>query len=838
MESQSPVKHTVTNNSSYYQRFKTWWLKLKDRSPIFAWSFAVVTGTIAASIIFVLSLFLLVRIGAYGKLPSTAELKAVQSHTASEVYSIDGVLLGKYYIENRTIVDNEHISQDLINALIATEDARFFEHKGIDLRAWVRVFLRTVLMNDSGGGGGSTLSQQLAKNLFPRKEHIILTIPINKIKEMYTARRLEKAYSKEDLINLYLNTVPFGGNVYGVEVAAQTFFDTPAQQLKTEQSAVLIGMLKANTYYNPVRNPENSKNRRNVVLSQMAKYGYLDKMEGDSLRSLPLEVKYSRDSNNEGLGTYFREHLRQELAESVKSFTKPDGTVYNLYTDGLKIYTSIHSKMQRYAEESVAEQMKELQKSFDKHWKNKSPWGSESVLMSEVKKSARYKHMKNKGADEETIMKVLNKPVSMTVFTHNGDETKKMSPLDSIKYYYAMLNAGFMVTDHKTGQIKAWVGGVDHQYFKYDHVKSKRQVGSTFKPIVYASAIKNGFRPCDYYHNRLVTYTDYEDWQPQNADGQYGGLYSMEGAIRKSINSVAVDLIIRNGVEPVHELAQQMGITSDIPKVPAIALGTVDASLYDMMKVYGTIANQGKRPETTYLLRIENSQGKVLENYEEEKVDFSSPLTIEEAQIMTHLMEAVVDSGTARRLRFQYGVSGSIAGKTGTTQSHADGWFIGFTPRLVAGAWVGGEYPSVRFRSLSLGQGGKTALPIWGRFMRKLYKDDEFKKWQYERFPALSPNTADLLDCDPYLEEMPAVLVDGDIENTFEEALEELLNVFKKDKEVNKSPSEIQRQRRQQESDDRQREHRRIDKQNEKVRKKRARKKKRKKVWDKLFKSN
>ncbi|MEM1320262.1 MAG: transglycosylase domain-containing protein [Bacteroidota bacterium] len=837
---------TTHSKSSFLKRLEPYlapakarWAAFSSQMPRLARAVKIIGGGAAVGLFSLLLFFQLIRFGAFGHLPTAEELKDIQNHAASEVYSADGVLLGKYFVENRTPVGVDEVSTDIVNALIATEDARFFDHHGVDMRASMRVLFKTILMNDESSGGGSTLSQQLAKNLFQRKRYRLLSIPINKIREMYVARRLERVYTKEELLNLYLNTVPFGGKIYGVEVAARQFFSTTAKEVKTEEAAVLVGMLKANTYYNPQRNPKNATRRRNTVLSQMHKYGYLSKAVCDSLKALPLEVKYQRESNNEGLATFFREHLRQELAEEVEKYEKSDGTPYNLYTDGLRIYTTIHSDMQRYAEEAVSTHMSQLQKSFDKHWKGRKPWGNESVLGVEIQRSNRYKSMKANGATEEEIEKAFNTPMNMTIFTYKGDEQKTMTPLDSIKYYYALLNAGFLVTDPSTGAIRAWVGGIDHKYFKYDHIKSRRQVGSTFKPIVYASAIRSGFQPCDYYYNRLVTYTEYEDWRPENADGEYGGLYSMQGALTKSINSVAVDLIIRNSVDSVRTLAAEMGIRNNIPKAPAIALGAVDASLLEMTQVYATFANRGVRPEIQYLSRIENSRGEIIAEFGHDPSTFEEVMTADEADIMTKMMEAVVDSGTARRLRYRYGLKGALAGKTGTTQSHTDGWFMGYTPRLVGGVWVGGESPRVRFRSLSLGQGANTALPIWGHFLKKLYADPAFRKWKAEGFAPTSYEVADALDCAPFMEELPLLAADTiqTLEDSFDRKLNGLFDVFRKNKKVqprqpvNTSPRVISDQERLQERA-------RIQKKNEKTKKKRERKKKRKKFWGKIFKKD
>ncbi len=824
------------NQSSDNKGFQTKWAYLKGEFrqfqsdfPKIALGLKALLGLGLTALISMIVFLLMLYFGAFGKIPTTTELKDIRNHEASEIYSVDGVLLGKYYVENREIVDLDEISPNIINALIATEDARFFEHKGVDFRAIMRVFLKTILLGDDSSGGGSTISQQLAKNIYKRKKHRFLTIPINKIKEMIVARRLEKVYSKEELINLYLNTVPFGFNMYGVEVAAKQLFNTTAKDIEPQDAAVIVGMLKGNTLYNPVRNPKNATKRRNTVLQRMKKYGYLEAEAVDSLQQLPLEVEYHREGNNLGMATYFREHLRQDLDDLIKEYKKPNGDSYNISTDGLKIYTTIHSRLQQYAEEAVSEQMTLLQKSFDKHWKGRKPWGNERVINKLVEASRRYQSLKKAGISEKEIQAIFDKPVRMRIYTHQGEETKKMSPRDSIKYYYAMLNAGFMVLQPETGAIMAWVGGIDHKYFHYDHIKARRQVGSTFKPIVYAKALQRNIEPCEYVSNQLTTYVDYDDWTPQNSDGQYGGFYSMEGGITGSVNSVAVDLIMRTEVDSVIDLARKMGITSRIPKVPAIALGAVDASLFDMVKVYGTLANRGVRQDPYYLTRIETSDGAVI-------AEFYKPLAErvlerDNADIMVNIMKSVVDSGTARRLRYQYGITGDIAGKTGTTQSHADGWFVGFTPKLVAGAWVGGESPKVRFRSLKLGQGANTALPIWGRFMGKVYKDKSLKAFKKGVFPVPSMEVLERLDCPPYSEELPLLVEDSleELEDGFNARLDRLFESLKsnnKQKRINESPGRR--------TEAQAKESERIRRKNEKIRKKKERKKKRKEFWDKL----
>lgn len=748
-----------------WQSTQAWLHEPANRRKLLKWG--LLTG--AAGVAFMLLLATLTYFGAFGKLPSYAELKSIRNNTASEVFSEDGLILGKYYIQNRVNADIDEISPNVINALVATEDARFFEHQGIDFRAWVRVLFKTVLMMDESSGGGSTLSQQLAKNLFQRRDYMLFSVIINKFQETFTARRLEKLYSKEELLNLYLNTVPFGGDIYGIKVAAQRFFGTSPDQLKPEEAAVLVGMLKANTYYNPVRNPENATTRRNVVLGQMVKYGYLTQTECDSLRQLPLEVEYYKEGNNEGLATYFREHLRLELEGVLKDFKKADGRPYNLYTDGLRIYTTINARMQRYAEEAMREHMAQLQEKLYDNWKKRTaPWDRDYVLEGAMKRSASYKALQAKGFSEEKIREIFNTPVHMTIFNwEKGEIEQEMTPLDSLRYYLSLLNTGFLAAEPGTGLVRAWVGGINHKYFQYDHVKSRRQVGSTFKPIVYAAALENGMLPCEYTANELNTYTEYDDWQPRNANGEYGGVYSMEGALSQSVNSVSVEIIMRTGADHVKELAKLMGIKGYIPEEPSIALGTPDASLYEMLQVYGTFANRGRKPSLHYLDRIETADGEVIVQFRRPNPSqFPQVLSEERSDVMIKMMQAVVDSGTARRLRYRYGLRNDIAGKTGTTQNNSDGWFLGFTPKIVAGVWVGAETPQVHFRSTSLGQGGYSALPIWGSFMQKVYRDKKLRDWHYGQFTPPADSILALMDCPHFLPEMPIFVNDYGVPDT------------------------------------------------------------------------
>lgn len=697
---------------------------------------------------------MLILMGFFGEIPSRKELKNKRNDTASEVYTADSVLMGRYFIYDRTNISYKQIDTSVIKALVATEDVRFYQHQGIDYHSLGRVLVKTLLLQKESSGGGSTLTQQLVKNLYPRKDRRFLEMPVNKVREMIVARRLEDVYSKSEILELYLNTVSFGGTIFGVERAARYFFNVPARKLKPEQAAVLIGMLKATTSYNPRLHPERSRKRRNVVIGQMAKYGYLRPSQADSLQKMVLVLKQEIKEKEENLAPYFREQLRVELADWCASQTKPNGDPYNLYTDGLKIYTTISSRVQREAERAISIRMAALQKQFDAHWKGRSPWGNDrSVLSNAQKYSVRYKLMKEQGSSESEIEAAFARPVPMTLFSWNGPIRRTMSPMDSLAYYQKFLNAGLISMEPQTGYVRAWVGGINHRIFKYDHILSQRQVGSTFKPIVYAAALQKGVRPCDYLENKLTTYTEYEDWAPRNADNQYGGKYSLEGALSHSVNTVSAQLILKAGVPATVRLARDMGIHSDLPPVPSLALGTANLSLLEMVGAYTTFANEGKVSEPVYVTRIVDRTGRVLR--ENKPKHHKQVLSAENAAIMLHMMEAVVNEGSGERLRSSFGLSLDIAGKTGTTQNQTDGWFIGIVPGLVTGVWVGGESPLVRFRTLDMGQGARTALPVWGEFISRLVKAGFFS--QSIPFEPLPSRLQSRLDCAPYLADEPEI---------------------------------------------------------------------------------
>ncbi|MEZ4962524.1 MAG: transglycosylase domain-containing protein [Saprospiraceae bacterium] len=696
----------------------------------------------------------LLLLGAFGPIPSNKDLANVDSHLAAEVYSADSVLLGRYYIENRLAAGLDEISPYVIQAAVATEDSRFYEHHGIDLRAWGRVLVKSVLLQNDESGGGSTITQQLAKNLYPRQRFWFFSIPLNKAREIVIATKLERIYTKDEIMALYLNTIPFSGNVFGIKTAAQRFFSKSPGDLNLEEAAVLIGMLKATTAYHPLLNPDRSLERRNTVLARMEKQGFLDCEEMECLQALPLVLHYKVRTHNDGIATYFREHLRLDLEEELQHLSKPDGSPYNLYTDGLRIFTTIDSRLQRHAEAAVAMNMRNIQDSYYAHFKKHKealPYGSYNLLQQQVRATERYRQWKELGWSKTAIDSAFKKPVEMTVFNWKtgGEQDTLLSPLDSLKYYLSLLNTGFLAVDPHTGGILAWVGGINFKHFKYDHVKSRRQVGSTFKPVLYAQALESGINPCKRFENKYVVYDKFDGWAPRNVNNEYGGSYNMEGALKKSVNTIAVQVILKVGVGPVKELAYNMGVTSPIPHEAGIALGAVDLSLYEMVNVFSTIANHGRRPKLHGLLRIETADGKPIQEIQPPKPEsFFQALSEKHADMMTYLLTRVVDGGgTASRLRSKYNVKGNIAAKTGTSNDNRDGWFLGFTPNIAMGAWVGGEQQLIRFQDTKLGQGSSTAMPICAKFLNEVYEDANFEKWQKEKFPPLDSVTMDILDC-------------------------------------------------------------------------------------------
>ncbi len=712
----------------------------------------VIGALILLLFLFILFFYFAVRLGFFGSIPSKEELFNVKNPVASEIVASDGkTILGKYYLENRSQVAFGDISQYLTQALVATEDERFFEHKGVDLRSVGRVLVKSILMGDRSAGGGSTLSQQLAKNLYPRQDHGRLSMPVNKVREMIIASRLENIYSKKELITLYLNTVSFGERAFGIGTATERFFSTTPKDILPEEAAVLIGMLKAPTAYSPRLNPEKSQERRNVVLGQMVKKGYISEANATTLQQKPLVLKYNRKTQSDGLAPYFRRVLRDELKKWSTNNVKLDGSKHNIFKDGLKIFTTIDPKMQQYAEEAVVDHLFNLQATFFDHWDADYPWGEdESVIDAAIQSSRRYKRLKKAGWSENKIEDNFNKKTSMILYSKDKEQDVMMTPLDSVIYYLHFLHAGFMAMDPHTGEVKAWVGDMDYDYFQKDYVRNQRQVGSTFKPLVYASALENGIAPCQYYPNERFVYKEYDDWSPRNADNEYGGAYSMYGGLAKSVNTVSVQVLFDVGLDKVMQQAQRQGIENEIPKVPSIALGTAELSLQEMVNAYAPFANGGYGVKPILWTHIEDVNGKIIaQNAQTTQQKKQKAMSSATASTMTQMLQTVVDAGTGQRLRWKYNLQGEIAGKTGTTQNHTDGWFIGYTPALLAGAWVGGENRTVRFRDITNGQGANTALPIWGLFFQKLAQDPLFQGLAENQFGNGQGIVADV-SCDLY----------------------------------------------------------------------------------------
>ncbi|RME16149.1 MAG: penicillin-binding protein [Bacteroidetes bacterium] len=696
----------------------------------------------------------------FGKLPSIEDLQNPKSNIATVIISDDGKILGKYYAENRVNAEYKELSPWLIKALLATEDIRFNQHSGIDIKALFRSAFG--VLTGSSKGGGSTLTQQLAKMMFPREKLSKPQLFLRKIKEWIIALRLERNYTKEEILTMYLNKFDFLNLAVGIKSAAKIYFSTTPDSLNIQQSAMLVGMAQNPSLYNPIRFPEKSIKRRNVVLYQMKKYKFINQQMYDSLIKLPLELKFNPESHNEGLATYFREYIREFfLKDWCKKHINPEtGEPYNLYKDGLRIYTTIDSRMQLYAEQAVKEHMRDLQIAFFKECKNKRnapfAWNLtkkeiEDIMLTSAKRSDRYKELKKQGWEEKDILNTFHQKVPMRIYTLNGEKDTVMTPWDSIRYYKTFLQCGFMAMEPQTGYIKAWVGGINYKHFKYDHVRlSKRQVGSTFKPFVYALAIQEGYSPCYQVPNVRTCITDDlgREWCPDNADGEKGTgkMVTLRYALANSINYISAWLMKQFGPHAVVQLARRLGITSDLPEVPSLCLGTADISLYEMVGANSTFANKGTYIEPIFITRIEDKNGKVLEQFVPKMNEVFSE---DKAYVMIKLMQGVVDYGTGVRLRYKYGLKNPIAGKTGTTQNNSDGWFIGLTPELAAGAWVGGDERSIHFNTLEMGQGASMALPIWAKFFQKVYADKSLKVYQGD-FPKPNNLSSIELDCSKY----------------------------------------------------------------------------------------
>jgi penicillin-binding protein 1A len=723
-------------------------------------------GTTVASILFIVAVnynFLWL----FGGMPSLYELENPKSQLASLVISEDGQEIGKYFRENRNPLEFEQLPENIVNTLVSTEDARFTSHSGIDIRSMFRV-----VFSLGTAGGGSTISQQLAKNLFHTRSmefgeddpvYLGLLMKIDgvrtviaKVKEWILAIRLERRYTKQEIMAMYLNEVSFGNNAYGIQVACRTYFQKDLQEVSLAEAATLIGLLQNPSLYDPRVRPERTLERRNVVLGQLAKYEFITEEDLPKLQDEPLNLHYRVENQNTGAAPYFREVIRQQVLKAIKELNqeRPEDQQLNLYTSGLRIYTSIDSRMQKYAEESVKEHMRAEQKLFYDHWRGRNPWVNEEMkeikgfLRDAMKRTQRYRDlMAAYNNDEFKVWEELRRPIKMSVFTYDGDKDTTLSPMDSLNYYKRILNCGMMAMDPMNGHVKAWIGGINYKYFKFDHIsQSKRQPGSTFKPFVYGAAIENEIvTPCDELIDEPVTFGEEDGlsggtWTPQNSDGKYSYQnMKLRRAMGLSINSISAKLMKQLGPDKIADFAHKCGINSPLNEVPSLCLGASEVSLLEQVSGYSTLANGGEKIEPILVLKITDKVGNVLREYSPPVKAVIKPET---AYLMTYMLQGAVHEpgGTAEGLKRTSIVAGNeIGAKTGTTSNYSDGWFMGVTQKLVAGVWVGGDDRSIHFRSLALGQGAKMAMPAYAKFMEKVYADQTLAIEGYRKMPFLKP---------------------------------------------------------------------------------------------------
>lgn len=686
---------------------------------------------IAGALLFVafLALMQTVRMGVFGPLPTEEDLANIRHEQATLVLGNDGSIIGKLFAEDRTNIAYDDLPKHLIDALVSTEDARFFQHEGVDGRSYLRVFFRTLLGRDKSGGGGSTISQQIVKNLYGRQRHGPLTIPVNKMKEALVAQRLERVLSKNDVLVLYFNSVPYGENIHGIESAAQRYFSKPANKLKVEEAAVLVGMLKANTSYNPRLNPERSKGRRDVVLGLMQERGHLTAAQADSLKALPLELKYSGNDALDVYG-YFNAQVAKEARGILKKLSEKNGTTYDLEKDGLRIHTTLHPALQRAAQAAVRKHLATMQPKLDKELRQRK---------------ARTAWEKQRGAKGDAHWKSDDKQ-RREVYDHSGRKVEEMSYRDSLWSYHKLLNGAVLMMEPSSGAVRAWVGGNDHRYLPYDLVTARRQVASTIKPVVHAAAIERGFSPCDHLDNSRKTYAEYDDWAPDNFDRDtIEGEVALWYALAKSLNRPTVDLYFRTGVDTLRRTFEALGLpTKDVDK-PAVSLGASSISLRELVRAYGAFAMRGQVVEPQLITKITDAQGKVL--YQAKAVKGRQAIAPHTAAAVTAMLQRAIDQGTGAALRSRYGITVPIAGKTGSSQDYSDAWFVAYTPGLVVGTWVGAFDPGVHFNS-SLGTGSQLALPIAGQVLKDIQGNSGLRRKYLLSFDLYAGEEIDL-DCPP-----------------------------------------------------------------------------------------
>ncbi|MEA1886243.1 MAG: transglycosylase domain-containing protein [Bacteroidota bacterium] len=687
---------------------------------------------IALVIILTGLLYFLMLSGAFGSLPGKDDLSEISNEEASLVFSSDSVLIGKYFAENRTNISRDEVPGHLIKALVETEDRRFYTHRGYDTRSYLRVFLRTILLGDESGGGGSTITQQLVKNLYGRADHRFLSLAINKMKEIIIARRLEDIYSKDELLLLYLNSVPFGEDLYGVQSASQRYFSKPVSKLKIEESAVLVGMLKANTYFNPQLNPENSFERRNMVLNLLERADYLDAGEADSLRSLPLKLDY-KNLNLDTPAGYFVYQVRKKATQLLDSPGSLSGKEYNLEKDGLRIYTTLDMRVQELATGTVKKHLAVMQELLDREMKNRGT--EEQWYRVQRQESADY--------DKDTVTRTVQ------LFDwDNGAELKNISRLDSLWHYYKMLNASVLVINPKDGAVKTWVGGNNYRLLPFDMVLSHRQIASAFKPVLYVTALEKGIPPCKYLENEENIYEGYEDWEPQNYDrvATPDSTVALWYALVHSINLPTVDLYFQVGREELLNTCRKLKFPDFTEDAPSIALGTLDLSLYEIVRAYGSFANNGKMNEPYMINMITDADGDVLYTRKNHKSD--SIFSEETSRLMTAILEQVIEQGTGVSIRNRYGIKAELAGKTGTAQNYSNAWFLAYTPDMVIGTWVGARTPDVHFHNEN-GAGSSLALPVVAGVIKGIENDNDLRDTYLSSFD-FPEEVYSFLECDPF----------------------------------------------------------------------------------------
>jgi len=703
--------------------------------------------------------------GAFGKLHSTKQLKEFQNQTATLVLSEEGNLIGKFFAENRTNIKYKQLPAYLVNALIATEDVRYFKHEGVDSRSLLRVFFKTIISNKRSSGGGSTINQQLVKNMYGRQNHGFLTMPVNKVKEAFLAYRLGKVYTKEEILTLYFNTVPFGENVLGIEAASRRFFNKSIDKIKIEEAAILVGMLKANTYYNPRLYPENAKKRRNVVFSQMEKYKFLESVISDSLKQIPIKLNYA-NLESEGPANYFLVQVKTEVNKILNKINKEKGTGYQIEKDGLTITTTLNNSLQNQANRAFKSHLSVMQKRLNKQYQKGYYRKNLDKLVAKKLKTLKIK------SD-------INEKKKRELFSWEGFYTDSISVKDSLRQAMHLLHAGLLAIDPENGAIKTWVGGIDFRTQPYDQVFAQRQVASTFKPVLYAAALEQGMMPCTYLDNDSIVLKEYDNWKPQNYDHSIGGNYSMAAALAKSMNIPTVNLFFKVPFAELNKLWKKLGFSQNLIEKPSTALGTANTSIYELAIAYSAFANGGYHIKPQSVVSIKTADGKLLYKNKLLKQNKQQILQKRTSQLLTAMLQKVINEGTGKALKSTYGITIPIAGKTGTSQDYADAWFAAYTPKLVLVTRVGASSPNIHFSNGSNGSGSRLALPLVAKTLKPFQK-------KYTKSFRLNEEYIDALACEDYTE-------DSDFETFFEQLFRKN-SMFRIEKEIRKSNRKTRRE--------------------------------------------